>query len=153
MMGVISLSFVGGEYGILRRPENDLTLNIYTAEETEIPQPLLVAPSPIPPSDDPYLIVRQDHTRVTIDTKSEPEEAPSKIEEFQPLAARIAPPSSDHTPISSDSTPVSPITDKEFEASEPLDTRITSSYSTAPSNSTTSLPPDHPLSQTSPAST
>ncbi|GJZ63532.1 hypothetical protein Tco_0619953 [Tanacetum coccineum] len=45
------------------------------------------------------------HTHATIDTKSEPEEAPSKTEEFQPLAARTTPPSLDHTPISFDSTP------------------------------------------------
>nr|GEV64177.1 hypothetical protein [Tanacetum cinerariifolium] len=41
-------------------------------------------------------------------------------------------------------------TDEEFEASEPLDTRITSSHSTASSNFTTPLSPGHPLTQTSP---
>ncbi|GKA41301.1 hypothetical protein Tco_0733894 [Tanacetum coccineum] len=86
---------------------------------------------------DPYLIVRQAHTPVAIDTKSELEEAPSKTEELHPLAARTTPPSSDHTPTSSDPTPVSPLTDEEFEASEPSDTRVTSSHSTAPSDSTT----------------
>nr|GFD34690.1 hypothetical protein [Tanacetum cinerariifolium] len=64
--------------------------------ETEIPQPLPIAPSPVSPSDDPYLIVRQAHTPATIDTESELEEAPLEMEEFQPLAARTEPPSSGH---------------------------------------------------------
>nr|GFA33906.1 hypothetical protein [Tanacetum cinerariifolium] len=81
--------------------------------ETEIPQPLPITPSPVPPSDYPYLIVRQAYTPATIDTKFEPKEAPSET--------------------------------KEFEASEPSDTMITSSYSTASSDSTTQLSPDHPL--------
>ncbi|GJX08376.1 hypothetical protein Tco_0196308 [Tanacetum coccineum] len=53
--------------------------------ETEIPQPLPSAPSLAPPSDDPYLIVRQTHTPTTIDIESEPEEAPSKTWEFKIL--------------------------------------------------------------------
>ncbi|GKE69568.1 hypothetical protein Tco_1527640, partial [Tanacetum coccineum] len=61
--------------------------------------------------------------------------------------------SSDHTPTLSDLTLVLPIVDEEFEASEPSDTRITSSHSTAPSNSTTPLSPDHLLTQTSPIPT
>ncbi|GJT85018.1 hypothetical protein Tco_1066735 [Tanacetum coccineum] len=121
--------------------------------ETEIPQPLSIAPSPVLPSDDPCLIVRQAHTPATIDPESEPEEALPKTKEFQPLAARTAPPSLNHTPTSPDSTPVSPLTDEEFEASEPSDTRITSSHSTASSDSTTPLSPGHPLAQTSPAPT
>ncbi|GKF30784.1 hypothetical protein Tco_0100582, partial [Tanacetum coccineum] len=76
--------------------------------------------------------------------------APSETEELQPLAAWTAPPSSDRTPTSSDPTPVSPLTEEEFEVSKPSDTRITSSHSTAPSNSTTLLSPDHPLTQTAP---
>ncbi|GJV73414.1 hypothetical protein Tco_1493409 [Tanacetum coccineum] len=121
--------------------------------ETYIPQPLPIASSPIPPLDDPYLIVGQAHTTATIDTESEPEEAPSKTEELQPLAVRTKPPSSDHTPTSSNPTLVSPLTDEEFEASEPSTTRITSSNSTAPLNSTTPLSPDHPLTQTAPTPT
>ncbi|GJY59062.1 hypothetical protein Tco_0458954 [Tanacetum coccineum] len=70
--------------------------------------------SPVPPSDDPYLIVSQAHTPANIDTESEPEEAPSET--------------------------------KEFEASEPSNTRITSPYSTAPSDSITLLSPDQLLS-------
>ncbi|GJV22332.1 hypothetical protein Tco_1371352 [Tanacetum coccineum] len=89
--------------------------------ETKIPQPLPFAPSPVPPSDDHYLIIRHAHIPATIDTESEPVEAPSETEEF--------------------------------ETSEPSDSRITSSYSTAPSDSTTPLSPDHPLAQTSPALT
>ncbi|GJV89564.1 hypothetical protein Tco_1533502 [Tanacetum coccineum] len=121
--------------------------------ETEIPQPLPIAPSPVPPLDDSCLIVRQAHTPVTIDTESELEEAPSDTKEFQPLAARTAPPSSDHTPISSDSTPVSPLIDEEFDAFEPSGTRITSPHSITPSDSTTPLSPGHPLTQAVPALT
>ncbi|GJX36965.1 hypothetical protein Tco_1078316 [Tanacetum coccineum] len=90
-------------------------------EEIDIPQPIPIAPLPVPPSDDPYLIVRQANTPATIDTESEPDEAPSETEEF--------------------------------EASEPSNTRITSSHSTASSDFTTPLSSDHPLAQTSPALT
>nr|GEX86267.1 hypothetical protein [Tanacetum cinerariifolium] len=102
---------------------------------------LPIEPSPVLPSDDPYLIVRHTHTPVAIDTEFEPKEAPLETEEFQPLAARTAPPSSDHNPISSDYTPVSLLIDEEFEASKPSNTRISSSHSTAPSDSTTPLSP------------
>ncbi|GJT84095.1 hypothetical protein Tco_1058437 [Tanacetum coccineum] len=121
--------------------------------ETKILQPLPIASSPVPSSDDPYLIVGQAHTPAAIDTESEPEEAPLETEELQPLAARTTPPSSKHTPTLHDLTPVSPLIDEEFEASKPSDTRITSSHSTTLSNSTTSLSPDHPLTQTSPTPT
>ncbi|GKB95205.1 hypothetical protein Tco_0981342, partial [Tanacetum coccineum] len=121
--------------------------------ETNIPQPLPIASSPIPPSDDTYLIVGHAHTPTAIDTEYEPKEAPSKTEELQPLVARTSPLSSDHTPTSSDPTPVLPLTDKEFEASEPSDTRITSSHSTAPSDATAPLSPNHPLTQTTPTPT
>nr|GFA88755.1 hypothetical protein [Tanacetum cinerariifolium] len=79
--------------------------------ETEVLQPLFVVPSPIPLSDDLHLIVRQAHTPATVDTESEPEEAPSKTKE------------------------------------------ITSSPSTASSDSTAPLSPNHPLTQTSPTPT
>ncbi|GKC43294.1 hypothetical protein Tco_1061016, partial [Tanacetum coccineum] len=123
------------------------------SRETEIPQSLPIASSPVPPSDDPYLIVGQVHTPATIDNEFEPAEAPLETKEFQPLVTKTTPPSSDQTPISSNSTPVSPLIDEEFEAFEPSDTRITSSHSTAPSDSTTPLSPDHPLTQTSPTPT
>nr|GEX78482.1 hypothetical protein [Tanacetum cinerariifolium] len=71
----------------------------------------------------------------TVDTDSELEEALSEIEEFLPLVSRA------------------PLTDEEFEASKPLDTRTTSSHSSASSNSTAPLSPDHPLTQTSPTPT
>ncbi|GJU80102.1 hypothetical protein Tco_1282467 [Tanacetum coccineum] len=70
------------------RPVEDL-------RETEVPQPLLIVPSPVPSSDDLHLTVGQAHTPATVDTESEPEEAPLETEEF--------------------------------EASEPSDTRITTS--------------------------
>ncbi|GJV09631.1 hypothetical protein Tco_1351172 [Tanacetum coccineum] len=84
--------------------------------------------------DDPYVAVRQAHL-VDMDTESEPEEAPSEIEEYQPLVSRA------------------PLTDEEFEVSEPSNTRITSSHSLASSDSTVPLSPDHPLTQTSPTPT
>nr|GEU54360.1 hypothetical protein [Tanacetum cinerariifolium] len=64
---------------------------------------------------------RHNHKPATLDTKSEPEDAPSET--------------------------------REFEVSEPSNTRITSSHSSASSDSTTPLSPDHPLAQTSHAST
>ncbi|GJR46999.1 hypothetical protein Tco_1315102 [Tanacetum coccineum] len=124
--------------------------------ETEIPRPLPIASLPVPSSDDPYLIVGQAYTPAAIDTDSEPEEAPSEpeeapseTEELQPLATGTTSPSSDHTPTLPDPT-VSPLTNEEFKASEPSDTRIALSYSTASSNSTTPLSPDHPPTQTAP---
>ncbi|GKB61897.1 hypothetical protein Tco_0918083, partial [Tanacetum coccineum] len=44
--------------------------------ETEIPQPLLVVPSPVPSLDNLHLIVGQTHALATVDTESEPEEDP-----------------------------------------------------------------------------
>ncbi|GJZ09099.1 hypothetical protein Tco_0543382 [Tanacetum coccineum] len=103
--------------------------------ETEIPRPLLVVPSPVPSSDDLHLTVRQAYTPATVNTESEPEEAPSEIEEFLPLVSRA------------------PLTNEEFEASEPSDTRTTLSHSSASSNSTVPLSPDHLLTRTSPTPT
>ncbi|GJU16774.1 hypothetical protein Tco_1144740 [Tanacetum coccineum] len=89
-------------------------------------------PTPLP--DDPYVAVRQAYL-VDTDTESDPEEAPSEIEKCQPLVSRAT------------------LTDEEFEVSEPSDTRITSSHSSASSDSTAPLSPDHPLAQTSPTPT
>ncbi|GJV90302.1 hypothetical protein Tco_1538115 [Tanacetum coccineum] len=50
--------------------------------EIEIPQPLLIASSLVPPLDDLYLIFGQAHTPASMDTESEPEEAPSETEEL-----------------------------------------------------------------------
>ncbi|GKE09294.1 hypothetical protein Tco_1412845, partial [Tanacetum coccineum] len=84
--------------------------------------------------DDPYVAVRQAYL-VDTDTESKPNEAPSELEEFQPLVSR------------------EPLTDKEFEVSKPSDTRITPSHSSASSDSTTPLSPDHPLTHVSPTPT
>ncbi|GJZ33791.1 putative reverse transcriptase domain-containing protein [Tanacetum coccineum] len=78
-------------------PLKDLT-------ETKIPQPLPSAPLLVPPSDDLYFIVRHTHKPTTIDTESEPEEAPSetkKFEAFEPSDTRITSP---HSTAPSDST-------------------------------------------------
>ncbi|GKD51071.1 hypothetical protein Tco_1280047, partial [Tanacetum coccineum] len=95
----------------------------------------------IPLSDDPYGAVRQSHL-VDTNIKSGPLEDLRETEIPQPLpsAPSLVPPSDDLYLI-------------EFEASEPSDTRITSPHSITPSDSTTSLSPDHPFAQTSPAST
>ncbi|GKC48847.1 hypothetical protein Tco_1071592, partial [Tanacetum coccineum] len=90
---------------------------------------------------------------VDTDSESEPFEDVRETKELQPLAVRTTPPPSDNTPTSPNPTAVSPLTDEEFEASEPSNTRITLSHSTASSNSTTPLSPDHPLAQTSPSPT
>ncbi|GJZ89864.1 hypothetical protein Tco_0661791, partial [Tanacetum coccineum] len=77
--------------------------------ETQVPHPLLVVPSPIPSSDDLHLTIGRAHTPATIDTESEPEEAPSKTEEFEafePSNTRIT---SSHSSASSDSSaPLAP---------------------------------------------
>ncbi|GJX19639.1 hypothetical protein Tco_0222316 [Tanacetum coccineum] len=68
---------------------------------------------------------------VDTDTESELEEAPSKAEESQPLGSRV------------------PLMGEEFEASNPSGTKTISSHSSASSDSTTPLSPDHPLTQAS----
>ncbi|GKC18463.1 hypothetical protein Tco_1020613 [Tanacetum coccineum] len=78
---------------------------------------------------------------------------PTPLPDDPYVTVRTTPPPSDHTPTSPDPTPVSPLTNEEFEASKPSDTRITSSHSTASSDSTTPLSPNHPLDQISPAPT
>ncbi|GKE49409.1 hypothetical protein Tco_1480667 [Tanacetum coccineum] len=74
-------------------------------------------------------------TELRADTKSDPEEAPSEVEELQSLGSRI------------------PLMDEEFEAFEPIGTRTDSSYSSASSDSITPLSPDHPLTHVSPTPT
>nr|GEW25638.1 hypothetical protein [Tanacetum cinerariifolium] len=103
--------------------------------ETKIPQPLLVVPSPVSSSDDFHLTVRHAHTPATVDIESEPEDAPSEIEKSLALVFKA------------------PLIDEEFEASEPSNTRTTSSHSLASSISTAPLSPDHPLTQASPTPT
>nr|GEV11273.1 hypothetical protein [Tanacetum cinerariifolium] len=74
-------------------------------------------------------------TPAIVDTESNPEEAPSKIKESLLLVSKA------------------PLTDEKFEALEPSDTKNTSSHSSASLDSTTSLSPDHLLTQTSPTPT
>ncbi|GKC58170.1 hypothetical protein Tco_1085768 [Tanacetum coccineum] len=72
---------------------------------------------------------------VDTDTESDLEEAPSEVEESQPLGSRV------------------PLMGEEFEAFEPLDTRTNSSHLSASLDSTTPLSPDHPLTHVSPTPT
>nr|GEX43423.1 hypothetical protein [Tanacetum cinerariifolium] len=102
---------------------------------TEFGPPILVVPSPVLSQDDLHLTIRQAYTPATINTESELEEAPSELEEFLLLVSK------------------EPFTDKEFNALEPLDTRTTSSHSSASSDSTAPVSLDHPLTQTSPTHT
>ncbi|GKE32186.1 hypothetical protein Tco_1451508 [Tanacetum coccineum] len=96
-------------------PDLEISSQTIRAQSSRVPTPL---------HDDPYMAVRQTHL-VDTDIESDPEEAPSKIEEFQLLFSRA------------------PITDGEFEVSKPSDTRITSSHSPASSDSTAPLLPTH----------
>ncbi|GKA17311.1 hypothetical protein Tco_0697148 [Tanacetum coccineum] len=79
------------------------------------------------------LVVLHDALRaLVVDTESEPEEAPSEIEELQSLGSRV------------------PLMGKEFKTVEPSGTRTDSSHSSSSSDSTTPLSPDHPLTYVSP---
>ncbi|GJX24294.1 hypothetical protein Tco_0228739 [Tanacetum coccineum] len=131
----------------------DLRLRSCLTQLTLIQRLSSRVPTPLP--DDPYMAVRQAylvdtntesrpledlketkaHTLAIVDTESEPEEAPSEIEESLPLDSRA------------------PLTDEEFEASKPSDTRTTLLHSSSSSDSTTPLSPDHPLTRTSPTPT
>nr|GEY31676.1 hypothetical protein [Tanacetum cinerariifolium] len=100
------------------------------SKETEIPQPLPIAPSPIPPLDNPYLIVRQAHTPVTIDTESELEEAPSETEEFEASEPSNTMITSPYSTTSSDST--TPLSfDHPLAQTLPTSTRVSYYRSTA----------------------
>ncbi|GKC84543.1 hypothetical protein Tco_1140260 [Tanacetum coccineum] len=120
---------------------------------------------PIPLSDDPIREVRQSHL-VNTNIESGPLEDLRVIEVPQPLLVVTSPvPSLDdlrltfgqaHTPVIVDTESEleeAPSETEEFEASEPSDTRITSSHSSASSDSTAPLSPDHLLTQTSPTLT
>ncbi|GKA96935.1 hypothetical protein Tco_0824829 [Tanacetum coccineum] len=78
------------------------------------------------------LVVRQTQL---VDIESEPKEAPSKTEELQSLGFRV------------------PLMGEEFETVKPSGTRTDSSHSSASSDSTTPLSPDHPLTHVSPTPT
>ncbi|GJW00832.1 hypothetical protein Tco_1556083 [Tanacetum coccineum] len=98
--------------------------------------------------DDPYMIVRQAYTPIATDIKSDHFEDPIKTEETQPLLLRATPLSPDYYPTSPDYTPNTPHSDEESKPMEALETRTVS-----PSDSTSPLSPDHPLTQTSPTPT
>ncbi|GJR12433.1 hypothetical protein Tco_0795085 [Tanacetum coccineum] len=70
-----------------------------------------------------------------VDTKSEPEDSPSEVEELKFLESKV------------------PLIGEEFEAVELSGTRTDSSHSCALSDSTTPLSPDHPLTHISPTPT
>ncbi|GKF77772.1 hypothetical protein Tco_0230242 [Tanacetum coccineum] len=72
---------------------------------------------------------------VDTDTESDPEEAPSEVEESQPLGSRV------------------PLMSEEFEASKPLGTRTVSSHSSVSLDSIAPLSPEHPLTHVSPTPT
>nr|GEZ45837.1 hypothetical protein [Tanacetum cinerariifolium] len=80
------------------------------------------------------ITARQAHL-VDTNTESEPKEASSEEEESHLLGLR------------------EPLMGEEFEASEPSSTRTISSHSSASSDSTTSLLPNHPLTHDSPTPT
>ncbi|GJZ70436.1 hypothetical protein Tco_0633986 [Tanacetum coccineum] len=91
--------------------------------------------------DDPYVAVRQAHF-VDTDTESEPVKDLRETEAYTPAT------------IDTESEPEeAPSETEEFEASNPSDTMITSLHSSASSDSTEPLSPDHPLTQTSPTPT
>ncbi|GKA52952.1 hypothetical protein Tco_0746267, partial [Tanacetum coccineum] len=88
----------------------------------------------VPLPDDPYVAVRHAQL-VDTDTKSDPKEAPSAVEELQSVGFRV------------------PLMGEEFDAFEPIGTRTDSPHSSASSDSTTPLSPYHPLTQVSPTPT
>ncbi|GJW27046.1 hypothetical protein Tco_0040857 [Tanacetum coccineum] len=97
---------------------------------------------------DPYMIVRRAYTPIAMDIKSDPFEDPIETEETHPLSPRAAPLSPDYYPSSPDYTPNTSHSDEELEPMEASETRTVS-----PSDSTSPLSPDHPLTQTSPTPT
>ncbi|GJX67443.1 hypothetical protein Tco_0303170 [Tanacetum coccineum] len=112
----------------------------YTALDTTTPidrsrDTLVITPF----HDDLYVLVRQAYTPIAMDTESKP------FEETQPLSPRAAPLSPDYTSASLYYTSDTPHSDGESEPMEASETRTAS-----PSDSTSPLSPDHPLTQTSP---
>nr|GEZ14520.1 hypothetical protein [Tanacetum cinerariifolium] len=89
---------------------------------------------PVPLPDDPYVVVRQAQL-VDTKTKSDPEKAPSEVEELQSVGSRV------------------PLMGKEFKAFEPIGTRTDSSLSSASLESTKLLSLDHLLTHVSPTPT
>ncbi|GJS21507.1 hypothetical protein Tco_0450139 [Tanacetum coccineum] len=98
--------------------------------------------------DGPYMLVRQAYTPIATDIESEPFEDPIEAEETQPLSPRVAPLSPEYPPASPDYTPDTPHSYEESVPIEASKTRIAS-----PSDFTSPLSPDHPLTKTLPTPT
>nr|GFC21747.1 hypothetical protein [Tanacetum cinerariifolium] len=81
---------------------------------------------PVPLLNDPYVAVRHAQL-VDTDTESEPKEAPLEAKELQSLGSKV------------------PFMGEEFKAFKPSSTTTDSSHSSALSNSTAPLLPDHLL--------
>ncbi|GKD35296.1 hypothetical protein Tco_1250805 [Tanacetum coccineum] len=106
------------------------------------------SPMITPLHDDPYMLVRQAYIPIATDIESGPFEDPIKIGETQPPPSKAAPLSPNYIPASSDYTLDTPHTNEESKPMEASKTRTAS-----PSDSTSLLSPDHPLTQTSPTPT
>ncbi|GKE86008.1 hypothetical protein Tco_1559750, partial [Tanacetum coccineum] len=121
----------------------------YTVPETITPTNK-VRDSPVitPFHDDPYMLVRQTYTPVATNTESESLKDPIETKETQPLSPRTIPLSPDYTLASPDYTIDTPHSDEESKPIEAPETRTDS-----PSDSTSPLSLDHPLTQTSPTPT
>nr|GEV85718.1 hypothetical protein [Tanacetum cinerariifolium] len=106
-----------------------------------------VRDSPVitPFHDDPDILVRHAYTPVATDTESEPFEDPIEIDETRPLSPRTTPLSPDYTLTFPGYTLDTPHSNEESDPIEASETRIAS-----PSDSTSPLSPNHPLTQTSP---
>ncbi|GKD86308.1 hypothetical protein Tco_1357462 [Tanacetum coccineum] len=94
------------------------------------------------------MLVRQAYTPISTDIESEPFKDPIETEKTQSLSPRAAPLSPDYTPTSPDYTLDTPHTDEESEPMEASETRTAS-----PSDSTSPISLNHPLTQTSPTPT
>ncbi|GJZ19871.1 hypothetical protein Tco_0556461 [Tanacetum coccineum] len=84
MMWVSSLSLLKGEVWDTKTPENDLTLNIYTAEARCSRVPILLL-------DDPDIAVRQAYLATITDFESKPFEDSRETEIPQPLPIASSP--------------------------------------------------------------
>nr|GFA71160.1 hypothetical protein [Tanacetum cinerariifolium] len=94
--------------------------------------PLLVVPSLVPSSDDLHLTVGYSHTPVTIDTKFEPEEGPSEIEDFEAYKILDTRSTSSHSLASSNFTaPLSPDHPLTQTLPTPAPTRVSFHHRTA----------------------
>ncbi|GJS78550.1 hypothetical protein Tco_0728431 [Tanacetum coccineum] len=106
--------------------DSDIFSQTVGAQSSRVPTPL---------TGDPYVAVRQTHL-VDMDTESGPVEDIRETEAHTPATVDIESELED-----------APLETEEFEASELSETRITSSNSSASSDFTAPLSPDHPLTQ------